>query len=194
MERYIKKNGEIYWFGRKIHCHVDSFENIGGAYSRDENHVSYAGWLKKIIDVRTFTVLGGAYGVDSKYVYYEGNRFPKPNPKTVSYVGDGCIKDNLSIFIGKCLVKDADSQSFERLNHCYSRDCNRAYYHNKVIKHADPNSFHPLGDQFGIYAKDRKSAFYCGRLIKGADIETFLVVSHNQARDKYHIYDGLKEV
>jgi hypothetical protein len=99
-----------------------------------------------------------------------------------------------SLTIGKPrILKSADPESFKVLRCAFARDARRVFSAGLPVPKADPASFKLITQR---YARDRSRIFYGDAELKGVDYDSFERVNarKNQAKDKYHLYNGHRRV
>lgn len=58
--------------GARLDVHVESFQNLGGLYSRDKNNIYHMRKILEVADIHTFEFLMYDYAKDEKHVYLNG--------------------------------------------------------------------------------------------------------------------------
>ena len=90
-------------------------------------------------------------------------------------------------------VKDADPDTFEKLDGLYAKDKNHFYYKGSAVEDVEPDSIEKI--YFGKYFKSDNKLYQGGRVIEDVDAETFKPINNIYAKDKNNIYlsynDGL---
>lgn len=105
-------------------------------------------------------------------------------------------------------IKEGNIPSFriDSISHFYATDKNKVYLRGKIIKNANPSSFHFLGGEYTLfgeklgYSKDNNSVFYHANKVDSVDIASFRVIiplhyseqnEQGYAFDKSHVFlDG----
>ncbi|WP_165783331.1 DKNYY domain-containing protein [Leptospira barantonii] len=133
----------------------------------------------------TILIVFGCSGGDS----FQAARENVSNSANQECVGYKRIEDKVFLYDEE--IKNADSKSFECIEHEYAKDKNRIYFGKTPFLKAHPQTFAVL--QFG-YSKDKNNVYYdyySGKIISGADPNTFEVLNLDISKDKnfvYHFY------
>ena len=94
----------------------------------------------------------------------------------------------LNVYRGQYRVNGVDLDSFEPLNHNWSRDARRVYCQASRLM-ADRESFKILN---AIYARDRRFIYYLGGKAKGIDRESFEVLDRGEVPSTGRRPDGVE--
>jgi hypothetical protein len=136
-------------------------------YGKDRNNVYYYNFdgkprvVKKAIPASFQSLGDGEFGFDEKSVFHELFVIPKANPATWSKLHE---------------------------DYNYSRDLNRIYYLNRLMKDADAETFEVVVSPVATgkpaqYAKDRNTAWWNGRPMSFEELE------ENLAKERKHYED-----
>lgn len=130
-------------------------------------------------DPESFTSLIGFYAKDARHLYYKGKPLPGADMATLTWLMEkpqqkpAATLQHLPPRLQQLFYNGTTSN---RKNPHYMKDARQVYYHDLVVKGADPESFHPVdvaGDQWGMhYAKDRHQYYFKGRPFPGTIANT----------------------
>jgi DKNYY family len=163
-----------------------SFRALNYAYYKDDHHVWTVFGEVKRADASSFVVVDdgaiGSYGnwcafgfgKDTNGVYYIGVHgymgwLSGVDPNSFVSCGDGHFGfDAVYVYAGNKKLPKARPTSWTRIGGLYSRDENRIYYLNRLIRDADPGSFWvtPEPDRHGQLARDRTRYYFNGTEIE----------------------------
>ena len=110
----------VEWVDKKMFLYDESYVPYG--YGKDVNHVYYYNFsgktkIVKKAETNTFVSLNDSnYGIDENNVFYGFAAIPKANPKTWKKLKEKYFfysRDGNKIFYLNRLIKDADAESFE---------------------------------------------------------------------------------
>ncbi len=122
------------------------------------------------LDPKTFEVLNSCFIKDKNGVYYkpfcgQDCLYKKHPADTLSLIdlGDGFLKDKNYIYYayqkgGDKIIKNADSNTFEKLNGKFTKDKNNLYYEDIIVANIDINSIEVIDDN---QVKDSKNIYNC---------------------------------
>lgn len=169
-----------------------TFHALNFAYYKDSDHVwTIFGEIKKA-DAGSFTVAddgaiesrGGGwsafgFGKDEKGVYYIGiygymGWLPGVAPDSFVSCQDGYFGfDQTHVYCGNKKVALAKPESWVRIGGVYSRDADRVYYLNHLIKDADAESFQvvPEPGTDAQLARDKSRFYLKGTVIESSEFE-----------------------
>ncbi len=166
----------------------DANNGAGGKWTSLDKNVSeefiknnFALDLAKEIDLESFVL----YGDISKQYYNSDSHILYAKDARGVYMRLLC--NDVAFFVE---IEEADPDSFEILNHCYSKDENRVYFTNVVITDANSKTFKVLDRN---YSKDSIDIYFQQYAIVGADMGSFKIVSNNEkegyySKDKEHLF------
>jgi len=219
-----------------------SFEIVDGIFCKDKHHVYYSGGVIVGADPKSFKIIDYSYSEDNQAIYYGCDKLcdkPQLNFTLLDYhnalsdshfyagdkivpidrpsfvaIDENYFKDKRQVIYNGDVVEHADPQSFEILNHFFTRDKERLYcgckpidmnvdtykiqddcyiLDNKLvyflstpILEADAASFCSLG---GNFSKDKKYVFYRDEIVDKANPDTFEVLNYSECKDdQYRFY------
>ncbi len=148
---------------------AQSFEDVGGGYGKDKNHVYKNGVIDDSLDPKTIRSLDHGYVTDGHQVSYgySNVKIPGIDPKTFTVLGNG---------------------------NYYSKDASRVYYTSsgwRILDGADAQTFKVLAPH-EEYAKDQYHVYYAGRVLEDIDAASFKFINERFSRDSSHIlYNGV---
>jgi DKNYY family len=188
-----------------------TFKPLNHHFSSDAKHVFSGTKILRGVSPASFRVLNELYAIGGKKVHYSFGWVPTADYKSFEALdagfwhGDygimfeGYARDKngiwfYSLTIGKPrILKSADPESFKVLRCAFARDARRVFSDGLPVPKADPASFKLITQR---YARDRSRIFYGDAELKGVDYDSFESVNarKNQAKDKYHLYNGHRRV
>ncbi|MEO9531180.1 MAG: DKNYY domain-containing protein [Crocinitomicaceae bacterium] len=136
---------------------LEESQKIGDYFILNEEvycgEVAYNTFPLDGVDINSFEVLSNTkYAKDKNKVYYplltvcvDGENWG--NCHAVEYIMDG-----------------TDPNSFEFLDKDYTKDKNHIYWRGKIVKEADPATFHMVIKEFDTTALDSRNSFSNGRI------------------------------
>ena len=177
----------------KILKNVDkqTFQLIGGKYSKDKNSVYYIG--KKIAEVnpKNFKVLKDYIFTDGKNVYLYGEKKEEIDLQTLKFFDDNSsyFFDKNNIYFQGDKLENADFKSFKIMELNFSKDKNNVYAGNEKIDGADAKTFQVI-DTYAAFARDKNYLYYSNERIKNSDPYTFQRINEHLVRDKNQFYSN----
>ena len=177
----------------KILKNIDkqTFQLIGGKYSKDKNSVYYIG--KKIAEVnpKNFKVLKDYIFTDGKNVYLYGEKKEEIDLQTLKFFDDNSsyFFDKNNIYFQGDKLENADFKSFKIMESNFSKDKNNVYAGNEKIDGADAKTFQVI-DTYAGFARDKNYLYYSNERIKNSDPYTFERVNEHLVRDKNQFYSN----
>ena len=177
----------------KILKNVDkqTFQLIGGGYSKDKNSVYYIG--KKIDGVapQNFKVLKDYIFTDGKNVYLYGEKKEDIDLQTLKFFDDNSsyFFDKNNIYFQGDKLENADFKSFKIMESNFSKDKNNVYAGNEKIDGADAKTFEVI-DTYAGFARDKNYLYYSNERIKNSDPYTFQRINEHLVRDKNQFYSN----
>ena len=175
----------------KILKNIDkqTFQLIGGKYSKDKNSVYYIG--KKIAEVnpKNFKVLKDYIFTDGKNVYLYGEKEEEIDLQTLKFFDDNSsyFFDKNNIYFQGDKLENADFKSFKIMELNFSKDKNNVYAGNEKIDGADAKTFQVI-DTYAGFARDKNYLYYSNERIKNSDPYTFQRINEHLVRDKNQFY------
>lgn len=152
-------------------------------------------------DSLTFTPHNSQWATDKNGLFNQSKRVRVKDPASIQVLNHHFAKDSQQVYYIMGVAKAVlDVASFEVLpepehegesRQCYARDRFSVYYADlmsgtpKVLKKADRNTFHIIGDGRG---KDQQHVWYGDSLMKGAAPSTFEIIDHLYAKDGRRVY------
>jgi hypothetical protein len=199
------------------------FEVLNGnsTRARDKHHVYSSGNVIEGADPASFQLIGQGHIARDKNDYYAvnfednlGGQYPlhmnlatfkllipaEPtgmnNDPWDNLWDQLWAHDDTKYVVGGKTYPIADPATFEVLRYGYAKDSKAAYFLDKVIAGADPQTFQIVSPDhaanwawsFGRYAKDANHVYYKENVIPDADAATFVVVDEREFKDKNHTY------
>lgn len=177
----------------KILKNVDkqTFQLIGGGYSKDKNSVYYIG--KKIDGVvpQNFKVLKDYIFTDEKNVYLYGEKKEEIDLQTLKFFDDDSsyFFDKNNIYFQGDKLENADFESFKIMESNFSKDKNNVYAGNEKIDGADAKTFEVI-DAYAGFTRDKNYLYHSNERIKNSDPYTFERVNEHLVRDKNQFYSN----
>lgn len=182
-----------------------SFTPLNHVYAKDKNHVYFKGKIIQEADAENFQILDASWGhrtnrqhyaKDLQNVYVRGKVLPKADPKTFKFYTDlGFSHDDQYVFFENQILEGSDGKTFKVVSEItsstgalYARDKNQAYYGNKILTSADPETL--VGITLEV-AKDHQHVYDRGEIMPKIDAETFEIIgpsNSNFLKDKNHVY------
>lgn len=156
-----------------------SFEDVGGGYAKDKNHVYKNGIIDGSLDPKTLRSIDHGYVTDDHQVSYgySNVKIPGVDPKTFTILGNGNYysKDAQRVYYtsgGWRILDGADVQTFKVLvpNEEYAKDQYHVYYAGRVLEDIDASSFNFIGERF---SRDDNHILCNGVLLKELDAHLF---------------------
>jgi hypothetical protein len=156
---------------------LEKVEVLPHSYVKDDKSVYLCSRWVRGADPATFESTGLRQGRDANAIYNGEERIQVATPKKVALLKHGYFIDNKKVYFnsfqGHKVLPDADPETFEQINHLYSRDANHVYYHWSKLEDADPKTFVELGN----YAKDDNHVYINVELLPDIDAKSFRVLS-----------------
>ncbi len=180
---FFKTNKAIYCDEKQI-TGADplTFELIQGGFSHDKNSVYYLEKKLSGLNPQKLNILNHQFIRDEEFVYYYDVKL-NLNAKNCVLISDDFIKDKKKVYYKETLIKKADAESFEIINHWFQKDKYRLFHQTTPLE-LNPNTV-KVND---IYAFDEHYIYFSDHKIEGVDIASFEVLSNNFSRDKFHVY------
>ncbi len=95
-----------------------TFEYIGHNWSKDKSNYYYTGQPLDICDKTSFKIIPDEFpsrAIDDRCYYYQWNTVPVKNRNNLQVLPSEYAKDNLHVYWGNIIVKEADVSSFDVL-------------------------------------------------------------------------------
>ncbi len=184
-QAYIKNKEVVYCDENQIiGAHPRTFKVIeGGYYSYDKNSVYYVGKKLSKLNAQKLEVINYQFIRDDKIVFYKDVKLDL-DAKDCILLTDDFIKDKNNIYYKESLIKDADAESFEVINHWFQKDKNKLFHHTIPLE-LNPST---VKIDHEIYAFDAHHVYFSKHKIKGVDIASFQVLTPNFSKDKFYVY------
>ncbi len=147
---------------------------------------------------------------DANNVYFENKIVLNADPATLEVFGGMYMKDKNNVFTYSCfaegrpqcisILKDADVKTFVPLSNFLAKDSSHVFYHEEIIKDADPNTLviasHEETSKFKsglIFLKDKEHVYYVqglarAEVLPNADPATFEPLSWYYSKDAKNVY------
>ncbi len=199
------------------------FEVLNGnsTLARDKHHVYSSGNIVEGADPATYQVIGDGRVAHDKNDYYAVNFEDNLGGQYALHMNMSAFKllipaeptgmnndpwenlweqlwahDDKKYVVGGKTYPIADPATFEALLYGYAKDARQAYFLDKVIAGADPQTLKIVSPDheanwawtFARYAKDANHVYYKGEVVSDADAATFEVVNEREFKDKNHTY------
>ena len=200
--------------GEVVGVDFNSFQVIGGGgnyYAKDKKNVYFKGIKINNANPKSFELFDYEwsfhnYAKDKDYVFFYSKNFNvlvEADVSSFKFLNAVFTKDKNTVFAWGVEIEGADSSSFEVINNeghkNYAKDKNNVYIDYKKIVDADPNSFELLYISEGpinrrdVYSKDKNNIYYILnrgdiRIVTGGDVDTFVVLASNYAKDHAKVY------
>ena len=174
-------------------------------YSKNSHTAYFKGAKIDKSDAQTFEVIGGKYSKDKRHVYYsfagrDGTRYytkkfidiyiiEHADPVTFKRIDAVYSKDKMRVYMEKKFIYNADPSTFKPSKEDYSSDKNSAFYRRFPIENSHGKSFKYLDLE---YAKDKYNVYFQGQNIH-ADVNSFKIV-HKDVSDKENIYANGRKI
>lgn len=176
---------------------VNSFERIGTtSYFKDKNRVYNIASEVEGADPQSFTPstrFFGAYATDKDNVFYEGKLVEGIDVASHKILDRFHHADESAVYFRRKVLSE-DPSGFKILNEAYSRDGESVYWRSRKISD-DAASFKAFpSKRAAAFGKDSKNAYWGWKVISGADVETFVGLDHNYAKDKNSVYFAVNTV
>ncbi len=199
-ETIYSTDGRVIFSGRREFLpgvvDVPTFEMIGKTgYFRDKNNV-YKRNIIEDADPETFRVVSKhneTFARDKASVFYNGLKVENCDVNTHRILGKYHHRDEKQVFFGLTPLSD-DPDNFKILSNSYSKDSKNVYWSKKTISEDSDNFVVFPSERQASYAKDSKNAFWGYRKIEDADVNTFIGLNHNYAKDKNQVYFSVNVV
>ena len=166
---YIKKNGNIYFWWKKLK-NIDyfSFKPLKFGYVKDKYNVFFEWKRLPNIDVNTFEILKFWYAKDKNNVYYNWEKMNNVDVNSFEVLKFWYAKDKNNVYVGKDTWNDLfwiniDVETFEPLSWSYVKDKNGVYYDFDKIEWADPGTFRIIKSSYDYDAKDKNYYYFEGK-------------------------------
>ena len=177
----------------KILKNVDkqTFQLIGGGYSKDKNSVYYIGKKIEEVNPKNFKVLKDYIFTDGKNVYLYGEKKEEIDLQTLKFFDDNSsyFFDKNNIYFQGDKLENADFKSFKIMELNFSKDKNNVYAGNEKIDGADAKTFEVI-DTYAGFARDKNYLYYSNERIKNSDPYTFQRINEHLVRDKNQFYSN----
>ncbi len=167
---FAKDKNHVYCDNTIFSNEPNSFEVLDkhGYFVKDKDNVLYLRFAKNLpckeidtikdVDIEKFSCLGGYYFSDDKNVFYLKEKLPNVDVQTFKLIEYDASKDtNFVYLIEKRKIEDKGINLRLTRYITYAQDAHTVYYKNKIIQHADPESFVPLTYE---WSKDKNSIYF----------------------------------
>lgn len=170
-----------------------TFERIGETnYFRDKINV-YTFWgIVSEADSASFKVIErfkGKFASDRANTYYQGELVDGVDRDSHQIIDEVHHRDKTKIYFGSTVIS-FNPDNFRVISEAFSVDSNSVFWQGIRISE-DPANFRAFPSfTKESYGKDREKAFWCRFEIEDADVETFVGLNHNYAKDRNKVYFG----
>ena len=218
---FISKKRFIY---KLSEADPSTFISLKYGYAKDKTTVWNKDKSFEVSDITSLIALDHQFVKDKNYVYLQNKKLGGVEGESFDRINSFYAKDKQKYFYiysdqvnYELKPVDCDYRSFELIDFTYTKDKNHVFFNgekikysfskdlenvffrNKVIDHADPNTFilfeeneTSLGETY--YAKDKSNIYINDRIFSGADISTFKVLNEKYCTDKNGVYFQMKKV
>jgi len=187
----------------KILKNIDkqTFQLIGGRYSKDKNSVYYIGKKIEEVNPKNFKVLELNFSKDKNNVYAGNEKIDGADAKTFQVIDTyaGFARDKNYLYYSNERIKNSDPYTFQRINEHLVRDKNQFYSKGKVLD-VDGKTFQIVKDyekDYFMYAKDKNKVYYINFMdgkdemvkeLKGLNPKNFQVLNPYYTKDDKKVY------
>ena len=163
--------------------------SYNGGLPVDLDNVIMSPKILKNIDKQTFQLIGGGYSKDKNSVYYIGKKIDGVAPQNFKVLKDYIFTDGRNVYLYGEKKEEIDLQTLKFFddNSSYFFDKNNIYFQGDKLENADFKSFKIMESNF---SKDKNNVYEGNEKIDGADAKTFEVIDTYAgfARDKNYLY------
>ncbi|KAF2509103.1 DKNYY domain-containing protein [Flavobacterium foetidum] len=175
----------------------ETFEVLNYHFAKDKNHIYSIGGIVKNVDYDTFEVLDSGFQISSdglrdsklsfssdksgiwwmEYYSYKPVLIKGTHKNTFQRIDECFSKDDKYVYFGGTRLPKANPATWKRLHESsyYSKDENRFYFTNNLIKEADIDIFEllPVSCITGMlrFAKDKNWGYMLGRVMSHEELE-----------------------
>ena len=120
-------------------------------------------------------------------IFYNGIKVKEADVDSHRVIDKSHHKDKQRVYFARDSLSD-DPENFEVLSKAFSKDNKNVYWRKKKISE-DSEHFEIFpSERSNAYAKDSKNAYWGWKIIEDADLESFVGLNHNYAKDKNKVY------
>lgn len=176
--------------------------SYNGGLPVDLDNVIMSPKILKNVDKQTFQLIGGGYSKDKNNVYEGNEQIDGADAKTFEVIDAyaGFARDKNYLYHSNERIKNSDPYTFERVNEHLVRDKNQFYSNDGIVLNVDGKSFQIVKDyekDYFMYAKDKNKAYYINfvagkdemvKELKGLNPKNFKAINRYYTKDDKKVY------
>lgn len=150
-------------------------------------------------DAKTFQKLGldcdcdFEFGKDKKHLFIDGELIKNIDPNTFKFIGNYIFRDKDSAYffgfynsLNDCVIKGVNPNKIKLIKYPWAKAGNLLIHGKDTVSIDNINEFIPLDDEWG---KTKKHIVNNDQILYGADVETFIIYSSFEGKDKNYNYE-----
>lgn len=196
---FSKDSKRVFYMYQSIrNADSKSFQVINkGPFSYDDHNIYFYWKSIGAKDINSFEVIDALGAKDNQYYYKTSiagdslhiGKYPIKDKNTFQLLDHRYSKDKFQVYFDGEIVQGADSKTFEVIDYAKGQDSKSLFYGKSRIN--SPNTFKELSDGYSI---DSVSVYYKWALINEAKPSSFQIINQYWARDDSSVFlEGQKQ-